>query len=163
MNRIDQNLVDPLTIPTYKKESNKIKIKKHSLRGDSRFVRMAVCKIHSHDYCELKNKYAYLENQAEESMTMSIEAICGYGDSEKNLLSFMKKKHHNIKGIKKAYKDSQLLNEARDPETPIYLSYTLNDLSSVNSEPHPHAIYYAIGKRQPIGAISLKQLNNRGE
>ena len=75
----------------------------------------------------------------------------------------MKKKHHNIKEVKKAYKDSQLLNEARNPDTPIYLSYTPDDLNKVEAKPHTYAIYYAIGRQQPIGAVSLKQLNNGGE
>jgi len=94
---------------------------------------------------------------------MSVESILGRGDSDKDLLAFMKKKHHNIKEEKKAYKDSQLLNEARNPETPIYLSYTPDDLKKVGAKPNSYAIYYAMGKRQPIGAISLKQLNNGGE
>jgi hypothetical protein len=33
----------------------------------------------------------------------------------------------------------------------------------VEAQPHSYAIYYAIGKQQPIGAISLKQLNNGGK
>ncbi len=161
--RIDQKLVDPVTLPSYKKEPNKIKIKKHSLRGDSRFVQMAICNIRGrHDFIFL-NSYAYSEDESEESISMSVETICGHGSSDQNLLAFMKKKHHNIKEVKKAYKDSQLLNEARNPETPIYLSYTQDDLKKVEAQPHSYAIYYAIGKQQPIGAISLKQLNNGGE
>jgi hypothetical protein len=41
---------------------------------------------------------------------------------------------------------------------PIYLSYTLEDLQKVNSEPHEYAKYYAIGVNQPIGILSLQQL-----
>jgi len=161
--RIDQKVVDPVTLPSYKKETNRIKIKKHSLRGDSRFVQMALCDIKSrHDYNRL-NSYAYSEDESEESISMGVEIICGYGSSDQNLLAFMAKKHHNIKQVRKAYKDIQLLNEARNPETPIYLSYTPEDLKRVESKPHSYAIYYAIGKQQPIGAISLKQLNNGGE
>ncbi len=161
--KIEQKLVDPVTVPSNRKEPNKIKIKKHSLRGDNRFVQMAVCKIYNRNNIERPNEYAYPEYNPEVSLTYDVEAICGNGVSEKNLLEFMAKKHHNIKEVKKAYKDTQLLNEARDPATPIYLSYTPDDLKKVEATTHPYAIYYGIGKRQPIGAILIKQLNNEGE
>ncbi len=161
--RIEQKLVDPVTLSSYKKEPNKIKIKKYSLRGDSRFVQMAVCDIKGRHDFNFLDSYAYSEEESEESISMRVETICGYGSSEKDLLAFMKKKHHNIKKVKKAYKDIQLVNEARNPETPIYLSYTPSDLRRVGAKAHPYAIYYARGRRQPIGAISLKQLNNGGE
>jgi len=156
-------VVDPVTLPFFKKEETKIKIKKHSLRGDNRFVQMAVCNIKSrHDY-ERKNTYAYSEENSEESLTCGVDIIGGHGIADQDLLTFMAKKHHNIKQVKKAYKDSQLLNEARNPETPIYLSYTPGDLKKVEAQPNPYAIYYAQGVRQPIGAISLKQLKSKGE
>ncbi len=51
---------------------------------------------------------------------MGVETICGYGESEKNLLAFIAKKHHNIKdGAKKSYKDSVLLGNARSPKHPF--------------------------------------------
>ncbi|MDY0184852.1 MAG: CRISPR-associated endonuclease Cas3'' [Desulfuromonadaceae bacterium] len=161
--RINNNLIDPVTFPSFKKEENNIKIKKNSLRGDSRFVQMAVCKIEGSGHCDFLNEYAYPELEAEESLSYAIEPICGHGVSAQNLLSFMAKKHHNIKQAKKAYKDSQLLNAARNPETPIYLSYTPDDLKLVECAPHTYAIYYAIGENQPIGAITLRQLSQQGE
>ena len=76
----------------------------------------------------------------------------------------MAKKHHNIKkDVKKSYKDVQLINEAKDPSTPIYLSYTLDDLKKVESKPHEFAQYYAIGLKQPIGILSLQQLKGNKE
>ena len=153
---IDANVLDPKNFPQNRVEKSSVKIKKNSLRGDSLFVQMARCKLESIDNFEILKEYAY-EN-VEDAMTVENSVIEGYGDSKKNLLSFMAKKHHNIKGVKKSYNDAQLKNEARDPNTPIYLSYTLEDLKKVESKPHEYARYYAIGVNQPIGVIYLKQL-----
>lgn len=154
---IDANVLDPKSFPNSKKsEKGTIKIKKNSLRGDSLFAQMAKCRIENVDKFEILEEYAY--EDVEDSMTVENSTIEGYGDSKKNLLSFMAKKHHNIKGVKKSYNDAELKNEARDPNTPIYLSYTLEDLKKVESEPHEYAQYYALGVNQPIGIISLQQL-----
>ncbi|MCX5869205.1 MAG: CRISPR-associated helicase Cas3' [Deltaproteobacteria bacterium] len=161
--RIELELIDPVTLPSYKKEENKIKIKKHSLRGDNRFVQMAVCSVINRNDHTFTGEYAYSEEHSEESLTYGVDVICGHGIAEQDLLAFMAKKHHNIKQVIKAYNDSQLLNEARNPETPIYLSYTPADLKKVEAQPNSYAIYYAIGTHQPIGAISLKQLNSKGD
>lgn len=149
---------DPVEYPKKNKpKDDSIKIKKNSLRGDSRFVQMAEIKIKDDKNISYLQKYS--AQDAINMMTTGLETICGYGDSEKNLLFFMKKKHHNIiDDAKKAYKDSQLINEARNPETPIYLSYTPEDLKKVEATQHPYSIYYAQGKHLPIGAISIKQL-----
>lgn len=157
VDKIKDKIVDPVMLPSFKKEKNKIKIKKYSLRGDNRFVQMAVCNIINRSSYEITNNYAYPEKDSEESLTYSVEVIRGYNNIDQDLLEFMEKKHHNIKQVKKPYNKNQLLNEARNPEKPIYLSYTLDDLKKVESKPHPYVIYYAIGKQQPIGAISLKK------
>ncbi|MBV1874901.1 MAG: CRISPR-associated endonuclease Cas3'' [Gammaproteobacteria bacterium] len=161
---INAKVMDPVSFPSKRKpKSDKPKIKTNSLRGDNRFVQMAVLNIGNKKE-KLPNEYAYNESDGEGHLTMSVEVICGYGASDKDLLAFMAKKHHNIKdSAKKAYKDSILLGEARNPETPIYLSYTPDDLKRVEATPNPHAIYYAIGKNQPIGAISAQQLKAQGE
>ena len=157
--RLRDKLNDPITLRTSKNKEHKIKIKKQSLRGDNRFVQMAVCKVVDRNVRNILNEYAYSETESEESFSYDVETIKGYGNSDRNLLSFMAKKHHNIKKAKKAYKDSQLLNEARNPDTPIYLSYTPEDLKLVEAQPNPFAIYYAEGDNQPIGAISINNLN----
>ncbi len=157
---IDANVLDPKSFPKSKKdEKGGVKIKKNSLRGNSLFVEMAKCQINSTEEIEILAKYSC--EALENSMTVEADSIEGYGDSNKNLLSFMAKKHHNIKDAKKAYKDAQLINEARDPSTPIYLSYTKEDLEKVNCEPHEFAQYYAMGLKQPIGIISLAQLKKQ--
>ena len=156
---INAKVMDPVSFPSKNKpKDGKPKIKKNSLRGDNRFVQMAVMNIDNGKE-KFPNEYAYDESDDQGNLTMGVETICGYGDSEKDLLAFMAKKHHNIKEqAKKAYKDSVLLGEARTPETPIYLSYTPEDLKQVEAQANPYAIYYAIGKNQPIGAISLDKI-----
>jgi len=160
---IEAKVLDPLSFPKKKIENSTIKIKKNSLRGDSRFVQMARCHIDTRDTLEFENSYMYDEALNLDGMTYDTNSIQGYGDSNKNLLSFMAKKHHNIKETKKAYKDSQLLSDARDPITPVYLSYIPEDLKKVESKPHTDAIYYAVGNKQVIGAISLQQLQTKGD
>jgi CRISPR-associated endonuclease/helicase Cas3 len=161
---IDANILDPKSFPNSKKnEKGGIKIKKNSLRGNSLFVQMAKVKVDSSDNFEILEEYAY--SDVDDAITLETSIIEGYGfdgkpDSQKNLLSFMVKKHHSIfrdEGAKKST-DAQFRSQARDPNTPIYLSYTLEGLNKVNSKPHEYAQYYAIGLKQPIGIISLQQL-----
>ncbi|MEE9356022.1 MAG: CRISPR-associated helicase Cas3' [Methylococcaceae bacterium] len=159
---ITAKIMDPVAFPNKNKtKDDKPKIKRNSLRGDNRFVQMAVWNIEN-GQDEFPNQYAYEESNDEGNLTMAVETICGYGDSDKNLLAFMAKKHHNIKeDAKKAYKDNVLLGEARSHESPIYLSYIPADLKQVEAQANPYAIYYAIGKNQPIGALSRDQNPNK--
>jgi CRISPR-associated endonuclease/helicase Cas3 len=160
---IENKLIDPVFLPR-KSTPEQVKIKKHSLRGDNRFVQMAVCVIKDNDNLSFPEQYAYDEADYDGELTAPVEDICGYGNAAQNLLAFMVQKHHNIKdNTKKAYKDSVLLNEARSPETPIYLSYVPNDLKKVEAQPYSYAIYYAQGSQQPIGAISINKLKQQGE
>ncbi|RLA61895.1 MAG: hypothetical protein DRQ78_08410 [Epsilonproteobacteria bacterium] len=157
---IDANVLDPKSFPNSKKDKDGgIKIKKNSLRGNSLFVQMAKCQVNSADDFEILEEYAY--SDVNNAVTIENKVIEGYGDSKRNLLSFMANKHHNIKDVKKSYKDAQLLGEARDPNTPIYLSYTLKDLKKVESQPHPYAQYYAMGLKQSIGILSLQRLQKQ--
>ncbi|MDQ7059382.1 MAG: CRISPR-associated endonuclease Cas3'', partial [Ghiorsea sp.] len=163
---IEAKIIDPISFPNKKKpKDGKVKIKSNSLRGNSRFVQMAVMNI-GHGKDMFPNAYAC----DDESLTLSVDLIKGYGESEMDLLAFMTKKHHSIRedlsyGVKATtkYKDSAYLKKSKEPETPIYLSYTLEDLKKVEAERHPYAIYYAMGKNQPIGAISAYKISNQGE
>jgi len=129
---------------------------------------MAVCDVTDQSGWHFCNTYAYQicsDERAEiDSLTADCNEIQGYGDSDNNLLAHMKKKHHNIMGGTKAYNDAILLNEARNPELPVYLSYTPADLDRVSgdSSRHSAAIYYAVCEKQPIGAMSIKKLPLKG-
>jgi CRISPR-associated endonuclease/helicase Cas3 len=159
---INMNVIDPVCIFKGKKKSGKIKIKKNSLRGDNRFVQMSICNVtdrFSRDGVEYVNEYAYHEDSIDSGMTLPYKKITGYGESKMNLLSFMVGKHHNIKeDYLKPYNDHQTIKKARDPEFPIYVSYTPEDLEKVRSSGHPFAVYYVQTERQVIGAMGINKL-----
>jgi CRISPR-associated endonuclease/helicase Cas3 len=165
---ISDRVTDPIRLFQNKKEAanKRGKISKNSLRGDNRFVQLAVCSVSGLDQYQFENRYAYQmpisDNEQIDNITAEKELIEGYGNSEKSLLAHMAKKHHQIKGGKAPFKDFILLNEARAPESPIYLSYTTEDLDKAGREAgqHPWAIYYAVSDKQPIGAISIKELTS---
>ncbi|URL06733.1 CRISPR-associated helicase Cas3' [Avibacterium sp. 21-595] len=164
---INQKVLDPISIAPKRKQPTAPKIAKNSLRGDNRFVQMAECFVDEQLNPHICNEYAYEEDNVEAaidaSLTESRERIEGYGDSGKNLLAFMQQKHHNIKGGKKIYKDFILLNQARSPESPIYLSYTPDDLRAIGGDPHSLAIYYVKTTKQPVGIMNIDNIKSAYE
>lgn len=166
---IDAKVIDPISVPPKSKRTKDgaAKISKSSLRGNNRFVQMAVCNVDNELNPTFTNDYAYDESTDHSKVTVglteSVERLRGYGDSAKDLLGFMQAKHHNIKksdGVKKAFKDFMLLTEARSPEYPIYLSYTPEDLESIGGERerHQYAMYYVITNKQPVGTMPINKL-----
>ncbi|QIN30669.1 CRISPR-associated endonuclease Cas3'' [Legionella longbeachae] len=168
VNLINDKIIDPISVPPKSKNGGDVvKISANSLRGDNRFVQMAVCRVNKSLNFEFIDDYANCEEfhseKPQASLTESIESIRGYGDDKNNLVQYMQKKHHNIKystGYKQARNEWELIKEARSPETPIYLSYTPKDLEPVGGRNamHPQAVYYVISDNQPIGAMSIAKL-----
>lgn len=169
-NLINDKIIDPISVPPKSKTTDDIvKISATSLRGDNRFVQMAICKVTELFELNFTNDYAYSETfepaSPQANLTESVECMRGYGEDDNNLVQFMRKKHHNIKhetSYKKARNEWDLIKEARSPEYPIYLSYTPRDLEPIGGADaaHPHAIYYVISDKQPVGAMSIDKLNN---
>lgn len=175
---INDKIIDPISMPSRKKQKDGVaKIANVSLRGDNRFVQMAVCKVD----CELKpsfiDEYAYPEDTDHSKITIglteSTNRIQGgrfeMRDSNKDLVTFMHKKHHNIMAGKypnetfKATRfDWELLKLARSPEFPIYLSYTTKDLEPIGGERerHGYAMYYVKTAKQPVGMMSIDKLKH---
>lgn len=146
------------------------KISKSSLRGDSRFVQMAICDLSNAGSPVIKDEYAYeipsSEQSAVDNLTESLESIRNTG-----LLDYLAQKHGRIdeasviKGIpanKMSARKAILESYARDPEYPLFLSYTPSELDQKLGErtAHEYAIYYGVCSKQAIGSISLKQLSN---
>lgn len=163
---IERKVQDPISFLKKKVAGENKKLKKSSLRGDSRFVEMALCEVLEDGGFKFQNQYACAEK--DDSFTMSVDLIQGHDEGgDKNLISFMHQKHHKILSAKdqkkhtQAHKSFLLKNEAIDPEHPIYISYTQEDLDLCNDMPHAHAIYYAVSKKQSIGAISINKLNSQ--
>lgn len=175
---INDKIIDPISMPSRQKQKNGVaKIANVSLRGDNRFVQMAVCKVDNQLTPTFVDEYAYPEDTDHSKITVglteSTNRIQGgrfeMRDSNKDLVTFMHKKHHNIMAGKypdekfKATRfDWELLKLARSPEFPIYLSYTTKDLEPIGGERerHPYAMYYVKTAKQPVGMMSIDKLKN---
>ncbi|MBE0471675.1 MAG: CRISPR-associated endonuclease Cas3'' [Methyloprofundus sp.] len=163
---LTKKLVDPIAIKLKSIKPDTPMIKASSLRGDSRFVQMAVVQFDEAGGYDITNEYACDFVKPDNQFTMTVDEIQGYDEGgDDNLIHYMHQKHHKImksKGEKytKRHKSYLLKNEATSAETPVYLSYTAADLALCHDNPHPSAIYYAQGIKQPIGAIAIHKLND---
>jgi CRISPR-associated endonuclease/helicase Cas3 len=70
----------------------------------------------------------------------------------------------NLPANKMTARKSLLETYAKDPEYPVFVSYSPLELAQKLGETaaHDEAIYYGVCDKQPIGAISFKQLTNQG-
>lgn len=167
--QLTQKLHDPVAFKPKPIKSDVIKIKASSLRGDSRFVQMAIVQFDKEGNWGVSDKYACDFSTPDNQFTMSIDEIQGYDEGgDNNLVLYMLQKHHKIQKMKgkkytKRYKSYILKNEATDALMPIYLSYTEQDLALCHDTAHPAAIYYALGVKQPIGAIAINKLEKTEE
>ncbi len=115
---------------------------------------MAVCElldgkvIYKDEYCQ----------QDKSLMTTSTKDIF-------KSIDFFQKKHHQIEDFKGAKNLSKLdrsiaLKLAREPESPIYISYIPKHLNEVNSAADEGSFYYLKGDRQSIGKVSYDFMNS---
>lgn len=162
-----QQLLDPICLPPLPASKGQKRLKRVSLRGGSRYVQMALLQVNSMTQWAVLNGYVCEPEDRANLLTLALDEIEGYdATGDNNLLRYMHQKHHKIMtaktGLKhkKAYKLFLLEQEAVDPDHPIYLSYTPQDLALCHDTPHSHAIYYAISDRQPIGAMSIYKLTS---
>lgn len=175
---INDKIIDPISMPDHKKQKNNIpKVANISLRGDNRFVQMAICEVDKELNPSFINEYAYPEDIDHSKITVGLtESVIrmqgghfDMRDSNKDLIAFMHKKHHNImsaKYLNETFKatrfDWELLKLARSPEFPIYLSYTPKDLEPIGGERerHAYAMYYVKIAKQPVGTMSIDKFKN---
>tara|TARA_R110001583_G_scaffold192870_1_gene360040 strand:- start:2892 stop:4202 length:1311 start_codon:yes stop_codon:yes gene_type:complete len=162
---IDAKVQDPMAPPKKKSVNKKLKMKKSSLRGDSRFVNMAVCELTDPQVPVILEQYV-IQQDEQDGLTESLETIRNTG-----LIDYVTQKDSRInensliKGIpaKQMNKRKMLIEgAATSPENAIYLSYTPNDLSKIGEhEAHEEAIYYAVCSKQSIGKLSKNQIINQ--
>ncbi|RZG83091.1 CRISPR-associated endonuclease Cas3'' [Acinetobacter sp. WCHAc060033] len=165
---LNKKVTEPTKVMKPKTAEKKSKISKNSLRGDSRFVQLAVLNLNDFRQPIFENEYAYtppLDDKTEyDNLAESLNIIRDLG-----LITFIAQKHgnvdstHPVKGIpekKQQARCAVLENYARDADYPLYLSYIEDDLNKVGGTGvrHPEAIYYAVTDQQPIGSISLDKL-----
>ncbi|WP_122973859.1 CRISPR-associated helicase Cas3' [Moraxella canis] len=169
---INKKIIDPISMPSRKKQKDGIaKIANVSLRGDNRFVQMAVCEVDSNLNTNFMDEYTYPEDTDHSKITVGLtESVSrmkgGKGslrNKDKDLTVFMGSIHETImkqKGveIQKIRNEKQLLDLARSPEFPIYLSYTPSDLKFVLRDGHKYAMYYVKTSKQPVGMMSIDKL-----
>ncbi len=174
VNLITAKVSEPQVIARSKKSAaQRKKISKNSLRGDNRFIQMAICDVSLVYSPQVLDQYAYdiptSESVDVDNITGSLRRLISDG-----LLSYAAQKHgridetsiiKDIPANRMKVRETLLEGYARDPEYPIFVSYTPSELDQKLGEhtAHDEAIYYGVCEKQPIGSISMKQLLNPEE
>ncbi|WP_151796487.1 CRISPR-associated endonuclease Cas3'' [Acinetobacter soli] len=168
INLVTKKVTEPTLVIKTKTDEKKMKISKNSLRGDNRFVQLAKLDVNDYQHPVFLNEYAYVLPTAEknefDNLTENLSMIQNLG-----LIDFIAKKHgnidptHPVQGIKErqmSLRYKVLENFSKDAEYPLYLSYIEDDLNKVGGTTirHSEAIYYAICDQQPIGTISIRNI-----
>lgn len=169
VNVISAKVHDPIRYIKRSKDNTKKKLKKSSLRGDSRFVQMVVVDIDDINDYVVTNEYAVDwqdgDNDFSSCYTESLKLIRDTG-----LMDYVAKKHGRIDETspmaKIPSKSMQLRKQvlegaAVEPAYPIYLSYSPKDMTEKLGEelPDESAIYYLRGTNQIIGAMPLSKFS----
>lgn len=163
---ISNKVSEPQIIIRSKNSSQRKKISANSLRGDSCFVQMAICDLTNPNKPVFSDEYSYEINATNENhidnLTNSIDSLNNNG-----ILDYAAQKHgridisHPVKNIpasKTSIRKQVLTSAARDPEYPIYLSYTESEMAQKlgETQPYSEAMFYIKTDKQPVGTLSLK-------
>ena len=137
---MDRKVTEPVKVIKTKTEEKKQKISRNSLRGDSRFVQMALLDVNDYSSVRFLNEYAYTaplkDGEEVDNLTESLSSIRDLG-----LLQFIAQKHgnvdstHPIKGVpakKMPIRINLLENYSRDADFPLYLSYIEDYRATIN-------------------------------
>jgi CRISPR-associated endonuclease/helicase Cas3 len=163
---ISNKVSEPQIIIRTKNSSQRKKISANALRGDSCFVQMAICDLTVSNNPIFLDKYSYEISATNENdidnLTDSIDSLNNNG-----ILDYAAQKHgridisHPVKGIpasKTSIRKQVLTSAARDPEYPVYLSYTESEMAQKLGEtkPYSEAMFYIKTDKQAVGTLSLK-------
>jgi CRISPR-associated endonuclease/helicase Cas3 len=168
---ITAKLSEPQVFVKPKNKTGRAKISRNSLRGDSVFVQMAVCDLTDKDKPQLIDRYAYEisvnESADIDNLTESVNTLNNHG-----LIDYAAQKHgridegHPVKGIpasKTKARKAVIESSARDPEYPVYLSYTESEMAQKLGETkrYSEASYYTITEKQVVGLLRLKHFTHQ--
>lgn len=169
---LNQKVSEPWVVVNKKNkdtaDNKQTRISKSSLRGDNRFIQLALLDVEDYEHPKFINAYMYQpplrDDEEFDNLTISLQIAKDY-----DLLANIAKKQgiidkaHPVAGIKATQMSLRLKvveNYSRDPNFPLYLSYIQDHLNLLGGEVarHSNAIYYAVCEKQPIGALALKEI-----